>query len=102
MDAEALSGPLLGCFQLVMKLDEKTNTYWGGHMYRETESFYCEDSILGELPPEWKKRAHPSDKYWNLFMNEETGEEMKDRSDPRLTPEALKQRLVDLKVFKLI
>jgi hypothetical protein len=102
MDAEALLGPLLGCFQLVMKLDEKTNTYWGGHMDRETARFYCEDPRLGELPPEWKKRAHPSDEYWSWFVNEEAGEEMKDRGDPRLTPEALKRRGVDLELFKLI
>lgn len=35
-------------------------------------------------------------------MNKETREKMKDHGDPRLTPKALKQRGVDLKVFKLV
>lgn len=102
MDAEALLGPLPGKFQLVMKLDKKSNNYWWGHMDGETEGFYCEDPRLGELPSGWKRKGHPSDKFWNWFVNEETGEEMKGYGDPRLTPEALKQRGVDLKVFKLV
>jgi hypothetical protein len=102
MDAEGLLGPLPEKFQLLKKLEEKSNTYWWGHMDRETEQFYCEDPRLGELPWGWKKKSHPSDEYWNWFVNEETGEEMKDHGDPRLTPEALKRRGVGLKVFELV
>jgi hypothetical protein len=97
-----LLGPLPRRFQLVLKLEEKTNNYWWGHMDRETKTFYWEDPRLGELPVGWKRRGHPSDKFWTWFMNDETGEEMKGGGDPRLTPEALKQRGVDLKAFKLV
>jgi len=71
-------------------------------MDRETESFYCEDPRLGELPSGWRRKGHPSDKFWTWFVNEETGEEMKEGRDPRFKEEALKQRGVDLKLFKLI
>jgi hypothetical protein len=71
-------------------------------MDHETKSFYYEDPRLGEIPSGWKRRDHPSDEFWNWFVNEETREEMKDRGDPRLTAEALKQRGADLKVFKLV
>jgi hypothetical protein len=101
MDAEALLGPLPEKFQFLAKFEEKSNVYWWGHMDRETELFYCEDPRLGELPSGWKRKNHPSDQYWNWFVNE-TGEEMKGRGDPRLTPEVLKQRGVDLKVFELV
>ncbi|PVH79302.1 HET-domain-containing protein [Cadophora sp. DSE1049] len=102
MDGEAFLGPLPGRLQLVLKLEEKTDIYWWGHIDRETESFYCQDPRLGELPSGWKRKEHASDKFWTWFVNEETGEEMKVRGDPRLTAEALKQRGVDLKVFKLV
>jgi len=102
MDAEALLGPLPGRFQLVKKREEKTKISWWGHMDRETESFYCEDPRLGELPSGWRRKGHPSDKFWTWFVNEETGEEMKEGRDPRFKEEALKQRGVDLKLFKLI
>ncbi|PMD17916.1 hypothetical protein NA56DRAFT_648340 [Hyaloscypha hepaticicola] len=102
MGAEALLGPLPERFRAVAKLEEKSNICWWGHMDRETESFYCEDPRLGELPSGWKRRDHPSDQFWTWFVNEETGEEMKWGSDLRLTPEALRQRGVDLKVFKLV
>jgi hypothetical protein len=102
MDAEALLGPLPGRFQLVMKLEEKTNRYWWSHVDRETETFHWEDPRLGELPVGWTRRGHPSDKFWTWFVNKETGEEMKMGNDPRFKAEALKQRGVDLKVFKLV
>jgi hypothetical protein len=102
MDGEALLGPLPERFQLVRKLEENTNTHWWSHMDRETESFYCEDPRLGELPSGWRRRGHLSEKSWSWFVNEETGEEMKDRGDLRLTAKALKQIGVDLKVFKLV
>jgi hypothetical protein len=102
MDAEVLLGPLPGRFQCVIKLEKKTNNHSWGHVDCETEDFYREDPRLGELPPGWKRRGHPSDKFWTWFTNEETGEEMKQLGDPRLTAEALKQRGVDLKVFKLV
>jgi hypothetical protein len=102
MDAQALLGPLPSKFQLVIKLEEKTKVYWPRHMDRATKNFYCEDPRLGELPLEWKRKGHPLDKFWTWFVNEETGEEIKMGNDPRLTPEALRQRGVDLKVFKLV
>jgi hypothetical protein len=102
MTAEALLGPPPRGLELVLKLEEKTNIYWSVYMDRKTESFYCEDSRLGELPCGWKRRDHLSDKFWNWFVNEGTGEEMKHGVDPRVTVEALKQRGVDLKLFKLV
>jgi hypothetical protein len=102
MDAEAVLGPLPERFQLVGKLEEKTNNYWWGHMDRDTGTFYWEDPRLDELPVEWKRRGHPSDKFWTWFTNEETGEEMKEGRDPRFKAEVLKQRGVDLKAFKLV
>lgn len=102
MGAEALLGPLPGRFELALRLEGKTNIYWEVYIDRETESLYCEDPRLGELPCGWKRRDHPSDKFWNWFVNEETREEMKKCGDARVTAEALKQRGVDLKVFKLV
>jgi hypothetical protein len=102
MDAEAFLGPLPKRFQLVIKLEEKTNRYWWSHVDRETESFTYKDPRLGELPSRWKRRRHPLDKFWSWFVNKETGEEMKESCDPRFKTEALKQRGVDLKVFELV
>jgi len=102
MSGEALLGPLPGNFRIVRKWYTNGTATWA---YYDGDSgiIQAEDPRLGPLPVAWKRKSHHSEKRWTWYVNDETGEEFKHQEgDPRLTPTALKEMGVDLKVFRLV
>jgi hypothetical protein len=69
----------------------------------ETQEYSDEDPRLGDLG-EWERIEHEPEaddpEIFDFFRNKRTGEIM--NSDPRMLPEALKTRGVDLRRFSLI
>lgn len=100
MDGEALLGPLPKPFEPVLKFDTGKRTYRLCYIDRESGNLQLEDPRLGELPPPWKIKSHNEERYWMMFENMDTGEVLS--HEPRLLPEALKERGADLEVFNLI
>ncbi|PQE32788.1 hypothetical protein CJF32_00001267 [Rutstroemia sp. NJR-2017a WRK4] len=105
MSSEALLGPLPGDTHIVKYLDRSIGTSPYAFFDDEMQQIFTDDPRLGPLPQGWhfapasvckEKNRYP------LSCREDTGEVTK--FDPRLTPEALKERdpQLDLRVFKLI
>ncbi|PQE05019.1 hypothetical protein CJF30_00004811 [Rutstroemia sp. NJR-2017a BBW] len=105
MSSEALLGPLPGDTRVIEYRHESVGIWPYAYIDDETQQIKLDDPRLGPLPQGWhfapasvckEKSTFP------LFCREDTGEVTK--FDPRLTPEALKERdpQLDLRVFKLI
>ena len=98
MNGEALLGPLLDGWRQVFHYEEKTQ--------READVFYdgrrgtyqFEDPRLGDLPEGWSAMEHPLQ--YLSFVNEE--QDLKTRFDPRMQPQHLRERGVELQRFLLI
>ena len=100
MSGEAILGPLPDCFDVVYRFVEVADNYQRPYIERETATVLEEDPRSGSLPTGWRKISFNGDpNRW--FVNDENGREPTS-SDPRLTPEALRKRGVDLKVFEII
>ena len=101
-DAIGLLGPLPSHWRAIMKGDAVGRPI---HCYLNltTNEETIEDPRLDVLPSEWERKAYersPDDPaYFTLFENTITGETV--TSDPRLFPEALQKRGVELKTFQL-
>jgi hypothetical protein len=96
---EGLLGPLPNTHRMVWVAEENGEI---NPAYLELASniLHTTDPRLGELPRGWKLDDHDKKDIFNYFVNEETGEETP--ADPRLTPEALKARSIDIEYFDLI
>ncbi|KAK5661140.1 hypothetical protein OQA88_11030 [Cercophora sp. LCS_1] len=103
MDGESLLGPLPGNWRLQM-------IFRGGFYsptYTDTslaEIMQTEDPRLGSLDPNWvaipRDRTQDDPYFFSSFRDENTGRVI--NSDPRLLPNALKQRGVVLEDFVLV
>jgi hypothetical protein len=116
MDGEALLGPLPEPFELIKRYGADTRDFWFNFRDRKTGAIRVEDPRLkDELPAGWERKSywtwfwewiqgksHPQAKYWTSFVNTESGEELIDGKDPRMSSEALKERGVDLQVLTLV
>lgn len=101
-DGEGFLGPLPDSVKPVLYYDETCGESWWAFRNQKTEQFLLGDPRLGELPAGWKKEEYDDERrFFSWFVNERTGQRLTD-ADPRMTPEALKERGVDLKVFELI
>jgi hypothetical protein len=102
MTGEALLGPLPNSFEAIRRNDENivSAEFRWVYLHNETGKFQIEDPRKGQLPPGWEIRSHIEDQFWQLFANEETGEET--WGDPRLTSKELRKRGVPLQVFNLV
>lgn len=64
----------------------------------------ADDPRLGALPPEWERVVHErtadDPAYFQFFRHSDTGEVI--NFDPRLSPECLQARGVQLETFDLI
>ena len=98
MDGAALLGPLSSEWRYVKRSDIDGWCY--ALVNAVTENIQIEDPRLGPLPAGWRVLRHAQEAIANLYVNNDTGEET--FFDPRLTPEALKARGVDIKEFKLV
>jgi hypothetical protein len=71
----------------------------------ETNTTCDEDPRLGLLPEEWEvvdcgERTSEDPRIFRCFKNKQTGEIV--NSDPRMEPEALSRRGVELRTFALV
>lgn len=98
MAGEALLGPFPETIQYIEVLI-------GGYLHhrfkdRRIGTVTSEDPRLGPLPAGWRKENADREAPEWRFVNDITGEDT--WSDPRLTPEALKKRGVNIQVFDLV
>ncbi|ENH69208.1 Heterokaryon incompatibility protein 6, OR allele [Fusarium oxysporum f. sp. cubense race 1] len=101
--AEAFLGPLPAPWVMQYKPDScgvQTPYFFN----KDTKEAVQQDPRLGELPVMWKAiqkdRTKDDPQFLSLFRNSLTGELM--NSDPRMLPEALRDRGVRLQSFKLV
>jgi len=100
MDGEALLGRLPDGIERVRE-EVWTNELRWTCIDRSTGICNPEDPRLGKLPDGWKIVEHDYDRYQSHYGNDELGITAT-IDDPRLTPEALMERGVDLRKFVLI
>ncbi|CZR58212.1 uncharacterized protein PAC_08103 [Phialocephala subalpina] len=100
---EGLLGPLPDSVEPILYSSEASGCSERSFMNRESKEFFPEDRRLSELPlpPEWSRMEHEDAAFFTDFVHRETGEVLYG-IDPRITPEMLKERRVDLKVFELV
>lgn len=102
-DAIAVLGPLPAQWKVIIKGDSLGRAL---HRYINlmTYKLTAEDPRLGVLPPKWERvpyeRSADDPALFEVFKNSITGETL--HSDPRLLPEALRARGVNLETFQLI
>lgn len=102
MDGAALMGPLPEHFEMVSRYNERRELDYLGPYDKSSGTFRAEDPRLAyELPSGWTRKPHANDEFEPWFVNDETGEDM-NTFDPRLTPEALRARGVELEEFRLV
>jgi hypothetical protein len=99
MDSEGLLGPLPKPWKVLL-----SNTSIQRFFNSLTGATTLEDPRFGPLPPGWERiqynKTQDDPHVVDRFRNMVTGEEI--NSDPRLLPEALKSRGINLQVFQLI
>ena len=100
MDGAAFLGPLPSKWQLVLRYLEQFSSNYGAFLDHQTGEFQIEDPRIGPLPAGWYISDHKMKDAFNLYANVETGEET--RFDPRMTPEALAARGVEMREFRLV
>ena len=100
MDGAACLGPLPNKWQLVSRYFEEYSDNYYAFLDHQTGEFETEDPRLGPLPARWYVSDHEEKDAWNIYANDETGEETE--FDPRMTPEALTARGVELREYQLV
>ncbi|KAL8981348.1 MAG: hypothetical protein Q9205_003830 [Flavoplaca limonia] len=100
MDGGALLGELPKNWMFVSKNFPRLHGHYVVLFDSETQRVHLHDPRLGPLPAGWRIENHKNDYAYNRFVNDITGEAT--NRDPRLEPEALKARGVDIREFRLI
>ncbi|KAI4281776.1 MAG: hypothetical protein L6R38_003431 [Xanthoria sp. 2 TBL-2021] len=100
MTGEALLGELPKEWTMLQKYyPEYLANYWL-FLDSTTGQTHVDDPRLGPLPAGWRYKSHKEEDAWNWFVNDGTGEDTV--FDPRLEPDMLKARGVELHEFRLI
>ncbi|KAL8833935.1 MAG: hypothetical protein Q9170_004011 [Blastenia crenularia] len=100
MTGEALLGELPKQWMHVQKLFPEYSLEYGIFLDGNTGQIHVEDPRLGPLPAGWRIGSHQEETAWNWFVNDATGEETE--WDPRLEPDMLRARGVELQEFRLV
>lgn len=100
MDGEALLGPLPEDWRLVIRHDRSSVVDSPAFWNSKLEQFSAEDPRLGDLPAGWRRETHKDEEFQTLFTRDVDGEQTWD--DPRLTPDELRRRGVQLTTFELV
>jgi hypothetical protein len=102
MEGQALLGSLPSPWESVIT-DRNRGLEFAYHNL-QTEEISLQDPRLGDLPTEWEEIVQEDEARSNIyvqhFKNKTTGETI--NSDPRLLPQALKARGVNLETFILV
>ena len=101
MDGEALLGALPSSWQRIARYFPDLGFSWHAFRNLQTGDIQVDDPRLGPLPAGWYIVDHGEKHAYNLFSNEEAGVTTTD-IDPRLSPEALKARGVNLQEIRLV
>jgi hypothetical protein len=103
MSGEAFLGSLPNGFEAVLKFNEEKKTYFHGFLNSETCIFQLEDPRLSQipLPIGWKVKDHELKEWLSWFVNDISGED-NSSGDPRLSPESLSERGVEIQRFDLV
>ncbi|KAL8805983.1 MAG: hypothetical protein Q9182_001640 [Xanthomendoza sp. 2 TL-2023] len=100
MSGEALLGELPKSWTFVLKYFPMYRAGYFSYLDNDTGETHVEDPRRGPLPAHWRIGSHERDDAFSLYVNDETGEETD--LDPRLKPDALKARGVELQEFVLV
>lgn len=100
MAGEALLGELPRNWTLVEKYFRHHHRYYYVFLDSDTGETHVEDPRRGTLPAGWRIMNHDRDDAFNWYGNDITGEVS--GRDPRLEPDALRARGVDLQEFRLV
>ena len=100
MDGAACLGPLPSNWQWVARCFQEYSRDYPAFLNHQTGEFQIEDPRLGLLPAGWYISDHEQKDAYNISVNVETGEET--WFDPRMTPEALTARGVEMREFRLV
>ena len=101
MEGEALLGALPTNWQRVLRFFPDLGTRYSAFTNVHTGIVQVEDPRLGPLPAGWRISDHSKKHAYNLFSNEELGV-TGTLADPRLSPEALRARGVNLQEIRLV
>ena len=101
MAGEALLGELPRNWTLVSKYFRHHHSYYYVFLDSDRGETHAEDPRRGPLPAGWRIKNHNRDDAFNWYVNDITGEDS-GIWDPRLEPDALRARGVDLQEFLLI
>ena len=101
MAGEALLGELPRNWTLVEKYFRHHRESYLVFLDSDTEATHVEDPRCGALPAGWRIENHDRDDAFNWYVNDITGEDS-GIWDPRLEPDALRARGVDLQEFRLV
>ena len=103
MDAEALLGPMPTPWHVEIQSDSMGYRF-PRYLNEATNVSTLNDPRLGPLSDVWNQVGHERTRddpaLFQYFQNTVTGEIM--NSDPRLLPEALEERGVQLQAFRLV
>ena len=97
---DLLLGPLPENWQRVWRFDEQSQNYWDIFVDRENGVWQIDDPRLGAIPDGWFKEEHRDQHVYHMFRNKSTG--LSNCFDPRMSPESLRSRGVDIREFQLV
>jgi len=102
MDGEAILGLLPDHYQVVRRMEPSTGGLAWACMDCRNGNIQLEDPRLGLMPQGWQtvRYTETEEMYYQRFVHE--SENGMTFSDPRLTPNALKERGINLLVFDLV
>ncbi len=108
-DAQAILGPLARGTSLVYKYDEIKKRFQVAYLNSYAEAISTEYPRLELLPLGWSVKHYTEENSHGVYglgpgfhgSNEESKGKATSR-DPRLTPEALRERCVELQHFQLV
>ena len=101
VEGEALLGALPSNWQRVLRFFPDLGTHYSAFTNVHTGVVQVEDPRLGPLPAGWCLLDHSEKHAYNRFSNEELGV-TGTLADPRLSPEALRARGVNLQEIRLV
>ncbi|KUJ06525.1 uncharacterized protein LY89DRAFT_790395 [Mollisia scopiformis] len=101
MSGEALLGSLPPGFELILTFAESAG-YYRRFVNSKASISQVPDPRLSQIPfpPGWRVQSHDSEEDFAKYVNDITGENS--LYDPRLAPDALRQRGVEIQTFDLI